>query len=61
MATARFDIREDDAGRSVYDVWTGETVVIGLEPQDGLDIQDADELADALNYRAMKGNRALLL
>lgn len=47
---ARYDIREGNAGRSVYDVWTGETVVIALTPQDGLEIQDADDLADKLNY-----------
>lgn len=51
----RYGIREDDAGWSVYDVWTGETVVIELEVQSGLEIQDADDLADKLNYLAEHG------
>jgi hypothetical protein len=57
---ARYDIREDDAGWSVFDLWTGEAVVIGLTPQTGMDIQDADELADLLNLRASRGERAIL-
>jgi hypothetical protein len=55
--SVRYDIREDDAGWSVYDVWTGETVVIELEVKSGLDIQDADDLADKLNFLADHGRR----
>jgi len=50
--SARYDIREDGSGWSVFDVWTGQTVVIALVPQTGMDIQDADELADLLNFQA---------
>jgi hypothetical protein len=58
--SCHYDIREDDTGWSVYDVWTGEPVVIGLTPQTGMDIQDADELADLLNLRADRGERTIL-
>ena len=53
--SARYDIREDDAGWSVYDVWTGQPVVIEFEPKVGLEIQDADDLADKLNFLAERG------
>jgi hypothetical protein len=55
IMSARYDIREDDAGWSVYDVWTGQAVVIEFELKTGLDIQDADDLADKLNYLADHG------
>jgi len=57
---ARYDIRPDSEGWSVFDIWTGEPVVIAFMPQTGIDIQDADELADALNWQADHGNRLVL-
>jgi hypothetical protein len=55
----RYDIREEDNGWTVFDVWTGEPVVIALVPQVGLDIQDADELAELLDNLADRGNRSI--
>jgi hypothetical protein len=58
--SGHYDIRKDSEGWSVFDVWTGETVVIGMESQTGLDIQDADELAEWLDYFGWRGNRTVL-
>jgi hypothetical protein len=57
---ARYDIREDLEGWSVFDIWTGEVVVIAFALQSGMDVQDADELADLLNHQAARGNRLVL-
>lgn len=56
MRPRRYDIREDREGWSVYDVFTGEVVVIAGVPQTGMDVQDADELAELLDKPSMKGN-----
>jgi hypothetical protein len=55
----RYDIREDREGWTVFDIFTGEPVVIMLVPQTGLDIQDADELAELLDHKAFVSDRAL--
>jgi hypothetical protein len=36
----------------VFDLFTGEPVVISDVPQIGLDVQDADELAELLDHKA---------
>lgn len=53
----RFATRPDPEGVSVYDVWTGQTVVIAMAPQDGLSREDADQTAEMLNRRARGGDR----
>ena len=55
----RYDIREDREGWTVFDLFTGEPVVISDVPQTGLDIQDADELAELLDHKAFANNRTL--
>ena len=55
----RYDIREDTEGWTVFDVFTGEPVVIEMVTQTGLDIQDADELAELLDHRALARERRL--
>jgi len=55
----RYDIREDSEGWTVFDLFTGEAVVINMVTQTGLDIQDADELAELLDHRTFKNERAL--
>ena len=55
----RYDIREDGEGWTVFDLFTGEPVVINMVTQTGLDIQDADELAELLDHPAMIADRAL--
>jgi hypothetical protein len=56
----RYDLREDDDGRTVFDLWTGQTVVIAGTLQTGLVTVDAVELVTLLNRRAERGFRDLL-
>jgi hypothetical protein len=55
----RYDIREDDDGWTVFDIFTGQPVVIMDVPQVGLDIQDANDLAELLDRPAMRVDRTL--
>ncbi len=55
----RYDIREDYAGWTVFDIFTGHPVVIMEVAQVGLEIQDALDLAELLETPAMKGDRRL--
>jgi hypothetical protein len=48
----RYTIRPDPGGFSVYDLWTGETVVLATASQDGLSREDAEHTAAMLNTRA---------
>ena len=50
------------AGRQfrVVDIWTGETAVIAMTPQDDLSEADASHTAELLNRRAAGGDRAVL-
>ena len=43
----------------MFDIWTGEPAVINIVPQTGLDIQDADELAELLTWLADRGDQAI--
>ena len=47
------------AGFRVVDVWTGETVVIAMTPQDGMSEEDAQHTAAMLNGRAARGERTI--
>jgi len=55
----RYDLREDREGWTVFDIFTGEVVVIGDVPQTGLEIQDADELAELLDHKTFASDRRL--
>jgi hypothetical protein len=55
----RYDIREDWEGWTVFDLFTGEPVAISDVPQTGLNIQDADELAELLDQKAFANDRTL--
>lgn len=48
----RYAVRPDAQGFSVYDLWTGETVVIAMARQDALSREDAEHTAAMLNKRA---------
>jgi hypothetical protein len=48
--TAQYDIRSEFNGWTVYDIRTGSTAVINEVPQNGLPLEDADDLADLLNH-----------
>ncbi|GAA4180433.1 hypothetical protein [Shinella granuli] len=46
----RYAMREDGTGMwAVYDIFTGLTAEVNSIPQDGLDIEQADDLVDLLN------------
>lgn len=55
----RYDLRQDDEGWTVFDVFTGQAVVIANVPQVGLDIQDAVDLAELLDKPSMRADRNL--
>ncbi len=48
--TARYDIRSECDGWTVYDIRTGSAAAINDVPQSGLPLEDADDLADLLNH-----------
>ncbi|GJD48922.1 hypothetical protein OPKNFCMD_1648 [Methylobacterium crusticola] len=48
----RYDIRKDRHGWTVYDVRTGRTAIIDEVLQVGLDMDEADTIADALSAGA---------
>ena len=58
--SAHFDLRRDGAGWTVFDRWTGKTVVIGSVPQLGLALADAEELVRKLNARGDPDERRIL-
>lgn len=46
----RYEMREDGTGMwAVYDIFTGLTAEVNGVPQDGLAIEQADDLVDLLN------------
>lgn len=46
----RYDMRRDADGTwCVYDIFTGQTVEVNGVPQDGPDMEIADDLVDLLN------------
>jgi hypothetical protein len=47
--TARYDIRSEFKGWTVYDTLTGSPALINDVPQTSLALEDADDLADLLN------------
>lgn len=55
----RYDTREDEGGWTVFDIFTGQPVVIMDVPQLGLNIQDAIDLAELLDEPAMRADRNL--
>ena len=57
---ARYDIRPDANGWTVFDIWTGKPVVIASRRQQGLSLQDADALALHLSRRANDRVREIL-
>jgi len=53
----RYDIRPDDEGYTVFDIFTGKPVVIMEVPQVGLDMLGASDLAELLDKLAMRAER----
>jgi hypothetical protein len=56
----RYIIRRDPTGYTVADNFTGEPMVLAMDPQTGLSEDDARHLAELFNKRAEQGDRALL-
>lgn len=52
----RFDLREDPDGWTVFDLFTGWPAMVSGVAQTGLDIQDADEMAELLDRLASSGH-----
>jgi len=55
---AEYDMCPGADGWTVYDTATGEPARVNGVPQTGLDIQDADELVDALMLLAQQQSRS---
>lgn len=53
---SRFDLRKDLEGWTVYDRFTGWPAVVAGVAQTGLEIQDADELAELLDRLSANGH-----
>ena len=53
MPFAAFDYREEDDGWTVFDERAGEPAVLNGVPQTGLEIEEAHEIASALNRVAI--------
>jgi hypothetical protein len=45
----RYNMRRDDEGYTVFDIWTGWPALVKGAEQTGLDIEVADDLVDLLN------------
>lgn len=56
----RYDMRKDLAGWTVFDVWTGQPVVIAARTQSCLERDAALELVTLLNDQARRGDRVVL-
>jgi hypothetical protein len=56
----RYELRKDLAGWTVYDIWTGQPVVIAERLQSCLERDDAQELATLLNDQVRRGSRIVL-
>lgn len=54
----RFIFRPDPTGFSVIDTWTGDPAVFAAIPQTGISEEDARDIAELLNRRAIRGGRS---
>lgn len=54
----RYDIRQDDHGWTVLDVVTCRPLIIMQVPQVGLDVRDALELVDTLDWPVIRERRS---
>jgi hypothetical protein len=63
MAHPRFDLDKDQWGNgwSVYDIFTGVTVVLDGQELSALDYEDANELCDLLNLEDSLRNTKVTL
>ena len=57
---SQFDLRRDAAGWTVFDRWTGQTVIIEQVRQEGLIWEDASDVVRRLESRSGDGDRRIL-
>jgi hypothetical protein len=57
--TPRYVIRKDASGYTVADNFTGEPLLLAMDPQTGLSEEDARHLAELFNRRAQQGERVV--
>ena len=58
--TQQFDLKRDATGWTVFDRWTGETVVLACARQEGLTWPEASEVLQRLQSRSGDGDRQIL-
>lgn len=58
--TIRYDARQDSRGWTVFDRWTGHTVVLGGAAQAELPRTDAEALVQRLNAPRSDDDRSIL-
>jgi hypothetical protein len=58
--TAHFDLRRDATGWTVFDRWTGKTVIIERVRQQGLTWEEASDVVRRLQLRSDDGDRRIL-
>ena len=56
----QFDLRRDAAGWTVFDRWTGQTVIIEQVRQEGLTWEAASDVVRRLESRSGDGDRRIL-
>lgn len=56
----QFDLRRDAAGWTVFDRWTGQTVIIEGVRQEGLTLEGATDVVRRLQLRSGDGDRKIL-
>ena len=55
MANQRYDLRKEPDG-TIFEIATGQPVIVRGMPSTGLAMEEADDLVDFLNYRSSKGD-----
>jgi hypothetical protein len=60
IVLARYDIRSETEGWTVFDIWTGRPVVIDGVLMAGLEVDYAEDMAELLTRRAREGLREIL-
>lgn len=58
--TVQFDLRRDAAGWTVFDRWTGQTVIIEQVRQEGLTWEDGLDVVRRLQSRNGDGDRKIM-
>jgi hypothetical protein len=57
--TNRFALRQDSAGWTVYEIWSGQPALVASVPQTGLSEDDAKHTLALLNKKARSGDSSM--